>query len=597
LSKKLKMNVETLSQYLEKLEKTTSRNEITAILADLFAQASAEEIDKICYLLLGRLAPGYRSIEFNLAEKMMIKVLAFAFSKTEQEIRKKFKQLGDLGDIAFPLSNTDSASNLSVTQLHQRLLKIAQQAGSGSQERKIKLLAQLINQSDNLSNKYLVRIPIGKLRLGFSDITILDALSWMKTKDKSLRPALEKAYNISADIGLVAKTFKKGGLRAIQKIKPQTGIPIRPALTERLPTAEKIIEKMGQPAVEPKYDGFRVQIHLDRDRRFGKEKTALFNPHGCFVRIFSRRLENTTPMFPEIVAAAQKLPVQSAILDGEAIGIDPKTGKFLPFQETAQRKRKYQVAQAAKEIPLKVYVFDLLYLNGQPLLDQPLSRRRRQLESCFNVLIHRNKVRQKRLVLQLTPQKVVTDPKTLDQLFHYWVKRGLEGIVCKKTNSPYRAGKREFTWVKYKRAMKSHLADTVDCLVMGYYRGRGKRSGFGIGAFLVGIWHPKKEAFVTIAKIGTGLTDDQWRKIRQKVDQTKTVKRPKEYQVPKELIPDVWTNPEVVVEIEADEITKSPLHTSKFALRFPRMQRFRDKKPTDVTALPEIKELFKMQQH
>lgn len=583
------MDVKTLSRYLEKLEKTTSRNEITAILADLFARASGDEIDKICYLLLGRLAPQYRSIEFNLAEKMMIRVLAFAFKKSEEEIKESFKKAGDLGNVAFNLtnlSNLNNPSNLPVTQLYRQLLLIAQQTGPGSQERKIKLLAQLINQLDPLTNKYVVRIPIGKLRLGFSDITILDALSWMKTKDKSLRPILEQAYNISADIGLVAKTFKRGGLKAIQKIKPQVGIPIRPALTERLPTAEKIIEKMGQPAVEPKYDGFRVQIHLDRRRTFEETQNALFDPRGSFVRIFSRRLENITAMFPEIVAAVQKLPLESAIFDGEAIGIDPKTGHFLPFQETAQRKRKYQIAQAAQKIPLRVYLFDLLYLNNRSLLDQPLRARRQQLEVCLQ---------KAGTTLQLTPQKIVSQAEELDQLFHHWVNQGLEGVVCKKTNSSYRAGKREFVWVKYKRAMKSQLADTVDCLVMGYYRGRGKRSSFGIGAFLVGIWNPKKETFVTIAKIGTGLTDNQWREIRQKVDLIRVAEKPKEYQVPKELAPDVWANPEIVVEIEADEITKSPIHTSQFALRFPRMKRFRAKKPTDITSLLEIKELFKMQ--
>jgi len=524
------MDINTLSQYLEKLEKTSSRNEITAILAELFHQSSVEEIDKICYLLLGRLAPQYRSIEFNLAEKMMIRILAFAFKKGEEEIKKKFKQVGDLGDVAYQLSQKRKTKPLTITNLYSQLLTIAKQTGPGSQERKIKLLAQLINQLAPLTNKYLVRIPIGKLRLGFSDITILDALSWMKTKDKSLRPALEKAYNISADIGLVAKTFKKGGIKAIQKIKPQIGIPIRPALTERLPTAEKIIEKMGQPAVEPKYDGFRVQIHLDRSRGFEEEKTALFDPYGCFVRIFSRRLENITSMFPEIVAATQKLPVKSAILDGEAIGIDPKTGKFLPFQETAQRKRKYHIAQAVQKIPLRVYVFDLLYLNGQSLLNKPLTYRRQQLESLITSSSSQNT---NQAVLRLTPQKIAPNAQELEKLFHQWVGEGLEGVVCKKTNSSYRAGKREFVWVKYKRAMKSQLADTIDCLVMGYYRGRGKRSAFGIGAFLVGIWHPQKESFVTIAKIGTGLTDDQWREIRQKVDQIRTTKKPKDYQVPK----------------------------------------------------------------
>jgi len=567
------MKAKTFSKYLAKLEATASRNEITAILANLFSQSSAKEIDKICYLSLGRLVPQYQSLEFNLAEKTMSKILAYAFQKSEKEIIEEFKKSGDLGNIAYNLTNSTRGGNLNIIQLHQQLSAIARQTGTGSQTRKTQLFSQLIHQlADPLTSKYLVRITIGKLRLGFSDLTILDALSWMKTGNKELRPSIEKTYNISADIGLVAKVFKQGGIKALKKIRPRVGIPIRPALTERLNQPEKIIEKLGQPAIEPKYDGFRVQIHFNRAKKI--------------VRIFSRRMENTTVMFPEIVAAVQKLPAKSAILDGEAIGINPKTGKFLAFQETAQRKRKYKIKEAAKKTPLNVFVFDVLYLNNKSLLEKPFFQRRQLLEK---LLAHQRKI------LKLTPQKIVKTAKELEKLFYYWVNRRLEGIVCKKTGSFYQAGKRDFTWVKYKRAMKSHLADTVDCLVMGYYRGRGRRSTFGIGAFLAGVWDPKKEIFITIAKIGTGLTDKQWREIRQRVDKINSKKKPGQYFVPKALIPDIWASPGLVVEILADEITKSPLHSSNLALRFPRMQRFRDKKPTDITSLPEIKKLYKMQ--
>ncbi|MFH1561615.1 MAG: DNA ligase, partial [Patescibacteria group bacterium] len=252
----------------------------------------------------------------------------------------------------------------------------------------------------------------------------------------------------------------------------------------------------------------------------------------------------------------------------------------------AQRKRKYQVSQAVKRVPIKAFIFDLLYLDGQSWLDRPLKDRRQQLEKLIGPQTGE---------LVLTPQAIVKNVKDFNKKFSFWVKKGMEGVVCKKIDSHYRAGKRDFTWVKYKRAMESQLTDTVDCLLMGYYPGRGRRSDFGIGALLVGIWNPDKEVFQTVAKIGTGLTDQQWREIKAKADKIKSTDKPKSYQVPKSLIPSVWTNPEIVVEIEADEVSRSPLHSSGLALRFPRMKRFRDKKAIESTSLAELKEIYSMQ--
>lgn len=585
------MTTKTFSKFLSRLEQTASRNEITAILADLFKQAKNKEIDKICYLALGRLAPLHQSIDFNIAEKGMVKILAQAFGLPKEKMTKIFKESGDLGNAVYQLTDKNQKGFLSILDFHTKLVTIAHQSGIGSQERKSRLFSQLLKQLDPLTGKYVVRIPVGKLRLGFSELTILDALSWLKTKDKTLRPDLERAYSVSADIGLVARTFKKEGLAGIKKIKPQIGIPIRPALAGRLASSEKIIEKMGVFALEPKYDGFRVQIHFSKSTPAKEKKDSLlFEPQKHYVNFFSRQMENTTHMFPDLVKQLQDLPIKSAIFDGEAIGFNQKTDKFLTFQETAQRKRKYDIKKTADSVPLKVFIFDLLYLNGKPLLKKPFKERRLLLEKIFQ----NPKVKTNKLV-KLTPQKIIKRKQRIDHYFKKYLKMGLEGILCKKLASPYRAGGRDFTWVKYKKAMESGLADTVDCLVLGYYRGKGKRSAFGIGAFLVGILNPKKEVFITIAKIGTGLTDDQWKEIRKKVDSVKTETAPSQYLVPKELTPDIWAKPEIVVEIKTDEITRSPIHSSKYALRFPRMEQFRKKTPNQSTTLKEVVRLYKMQ--
>jgi len=624
------MQFKEFSQYLNKLEKTPLRNKMTEILAELFKKCSGEEIDKACYLSLGRLAPKYEGIEFNMGEKLVIRAIAISVGKTAVEVTGAYKETGDLGETALKLQNSKTQklknSKLSIIEVYGRLREIAEDAGGGSVERKINEMAELLKGLDYLSVKYIVRIPVNKLRLGFSDMTILDALSWMKTGDKSLRPELERAFNVLADIGRIAAIFKNKGLKGIKRIRSEAGVPIRAALAERLRDPAKILEKMGgECAPEPKYDGVRCQIHIDKTKRLQlikKTNLNLFkNRKQFFVRVFSRNLDNTTNMFPDIVKATQKLKVKSAILDGEAIAFNPKTGKFLPFQETVQRKRKHGIGEKAKEIPLKVFVFDLLYLNGKSLLDKPFRERRRELER----LLDRKKATLRALNLTestenilLTRQKIVTKTKEFDQFFKEVVGEELEGLMAKKLDAIYQAGGRNFNWVKYKAGMKSELADTIDCVVLGYYRGKGRRSAFGIGAFLVGVILPlgkklkikneklkitiqnlkleKEFAFLTISKIGTGLTDKQWKKMFKKAEslKLKTQSRPKEYIVDKNLYPDVWCRPELVVEIEADTITKSPIHTAGLALRFPRLKRFReDKKAEEATSLVELKELNK----
>lgn len=606
------------ASYLSELEKTASRNKMTEILAGLFKKTSPEEIDKVCYLSLGSLAPKYAGLEFNMAEKMVVRALAMALEKPIEVIIKEYKKLGDLGELVFKIKTSPRKSNASVAQIYKDLRKIAEESGEGSVERKIKGLAGLVKNLDPLSAKFLARIPVNKLRLGFSDMTILDSLSWSKTGDKTLRPELERAFNVLADIGKVAQIFKAKGIKGLKVIKSEVGVPIRAAKAERLPAAQKILEKMrGKCALEEKFDGMRMQLHLDKTRKFElQEETnlALFKKKKYFVRIFSRNLENMTYMFPDVVEAAQKLAVKKVILDGEAIAYNTKTGKFLPFQETVQRKRKHGVGKKAQEMPLKLFVFDILYHNGQTLLTKPFAERRKLLEG----VLEKSRGEEKRILL--TPQKVVTKVADFEAFFKEMVGKGLEGLVAKKLDTVYQAGARNYNWVKYKAGMKSELADTIDCVVLGFYRGRGKRAGFGIGAFLVGVIKISKikykksnihiknqkeqklkiedfEGYVTVSKIGTGLTDEQWREMYRKcqMPNVKCQKKPKEYMVDKNLYPDVWCQPRLVVEIEADTITKSPIHTAGLALRFPRLKRFRDDKdPDQATSLQELKKLAKV---
>ena len=575
------MTFSDLSHYFKKLEETPSRNTMTEILAELFRKAGKDEISKICYLLLGRVVPLYEAIEFGVADKFIIRAIARASGATDDDVRRGFKKTGDLGSTAEVL-HRGSGRSISVVGVYEKLYEIAKSGGVGSQEKKISLLADLLRSVSPLSARYIGRIPLDKLRLGFSDMTILDSLSWMLAQDKSLRPELEDAYNVRPDIGYIAATVKAHGIAGLSQVRSKVGAPILASLCQRIPTADEMIKKMGEVAVEPKYDGVRVQIHY--------EKSKVNPPTGgqkSKVKTFSRNLENTTDMFPELQKIGNQLNAKEAILDSEAVGVDPKTGKLIPFQETMTRKRKHEIDTASRNVPLKFFVFDILYKDGKDLLTIPLKDRREVLEQTVK----------KGNLLVISPQIVTSSAREIRRYHDEQINKGLEGAVVKKWNSPYEPGRRGYSWVKFKEeeGKTGKLTDTIDAVIMGYYRGEGKRSGFGIGAFLVGV--KKNESFVTITKIGTGVSDELWKDFRTKLNVLKTTKQPHEYEsVNKMFTPDVWVRPAIVVEIAGDDLTKSSTHGAGVAVRFPRLVRIRtDKSPQNVTTVKEIKDMYDAQ--
>jgi len=561
-----------LAEYFEKLEETSSRLALIDILCDLFSQVKKEEIAQVCYLLQGRVAPFYEPIELGMSEKLVAAALARAYGSSKEDILKLYGKLGDMGLAAQQQSSKFKvqSSKLSVTEIFTTLVQIAKTSGEGTVEKKVSALAGLLQKVDPISAKHLVRVPLGVSRLGIGDPTILDAFAKLKLGDRSKRKLLEGAYNRVSDLGLIGETLWEKGLKGVEGLQVQVGRPIRSQLAERLPTAEKVIEKMVKVNAQKKLDGFRVQIHKDREN----------------IRLFSRNLEETTPMFPEIVASAQKqIKAKTAILDCEAIGFNPISEEFLPFQETTQRRRKYGIVEMAKKIPLKAFCFDILYKDGKSLIDQELGTRLEELEKTIDngetILIEKG--------------EIVDDAGKLQIILDEAISIGLEGLVVKRPDSKYEAGARNFNWVKLKRHSSGELQDTIDCVILGYIFGKGKRVSFGAGALLVGVYDDKKDEFVTVSKIGTGLTDEEWRSIEVKSKNLKVKNKPA--RVNSKITPSVWVEPKIVIEVLADEITKSPLHTAGLALRFPRLIKFReaDKKAEDATTLKELMEMYKQQ--
>lgn len=569
------MKFSKLAEYLAKLEGTTKRLEMTETLANLFKESAVDDVAPIVYLTHGRLGPAFEPIDFGIGEALAAQAVAKASGKSIDAVRKLYKTKGDYGLVAEKLIG--GKGNLSVKQVFDRLMQIATTSGEGTVEKKTDLLSDLLAKCSGGEARYVLRIPLGRLRLGIGDPTVMEGLSWSKTGDKSLRSEIERAYNVCSDLGKVAEIFKADGVEALAKISVSVGNPVRMALAERAKSAEDIVTRLGKGAIEKKYDGFRCQVHKQGDK----------------VRIFSRNLEETTDMFPDVEEGIRRqLKAKNAILEGEALAYDPETDEFKPFQITMQRKRKYGIEEMSKESPLRLVAFDLLFLDGKDFTAKPYTERHDTLE----------KIVSKGDTILVAEHLITQDAIEIEKFFMDAITGGLEGIMAKRLDSKYQAGARNFNWIKLKRSYQGHLSDTVDCVIVGYIRGRGMRARFGIGAVLIAVYDKKDDRFVTIGKIGTGFSDEQWPELRKMLDKIATPQKPA--RVDAVMLPDVWVEPRYVVEVQADEITRSPIHTAGkvgdepgYALRFPRVKNFIriDKKPEDATTVKEILAMFKKQ--
>jgi DNA ligase 1 len=569
-----------LAQAFARLEDTNGRLAAVRLVAELLGRARPAELAPVTYLLQGQLRPPFEGVEFGVGERLLVRVVARAYRASEAEVERRFKRAGDLGLVAEALAPAAPRTRLTLERAYAALLAVARASGPGAVERKLGFLGALLERAAPLEARYLVRIVQGQLRLGVGDQTVLEAVAAGALGDRRKKGLIERAYNVRSDLGGVVELAYTRGERALGGIVPRVGVPVRPALAQRLASAEAIIARLGTVHAEPKYDGFRLQLHRDGER----------------VWAFSRRLEDVSSMFPELTASlARQVTARRVILEGEAVGYDPKSGRFLPFQVTMSRKRKHAVAEAAARHPLRLFAFDLLHANGRDFLPVPLRERHRRLAAL---------VRVRSAGALVVTEALVTDRAVdLQAYFDDKIRRGLEGIVAKRPDAPYQAGARNYDWVKLKRAYQSKLRDTVDVVLVGYFVGRGQRAGLGIGSLLAAVYDPAGDRFRTVAKIGSGPSEAQWRVLRASLERYGSVRRPA--RVDSLIDPDHWVEPRLVVTVLADEITRSPLHTCGragkepgYALRFPRLLSDvrADKRAEDATTEREILELYRLQQ-
>ena len=580
------MNYSAVTEVYEKIENTTKRLEMTDYLVELFKKTPKEIVDKVVYLTQGKLYPDFMGIELGVAERLTLKALAKASGRKESEIEEDLTKTGDLGETAQSFLEKRRQISffqkpLTVDRVYQTLDKIAKASGEGSMDLKVNLLAGLLADATPKEAKYIIRTVTGKLRLGIADMTILDALAIAYGGGKGARDIIERAYNLSSDLGKVAKVVAEGSVEALKSFKVSIGNPIRPMLAERLSSPAEILEKLGGKCVaEYKYDGERIQAHKDGDK----------------IILFSRRLENITSQYPDAVDLVRThIRAKEAIIEAECVAVNLDTGEMMPFQELMHRRRKYDIAKAAAEYPVSLFAFDILYVNGRDLTLEPYSVRHKVLEE----------ISEQSDRFQLAKYIIVDNVEDLERFFEEAVEAGCEGLVCKSLSkdSVYQAGARGWLWIKYKRDYKSEMTDTVDLVVVGAFYGRGKRAG-KYGALLLAAYNHDNDTFETICKCGSGFTDEDLENLPKMLEPYKI--NHKHPRVNSEIEADVWFVPKVVIEVIGAEITLSPIHTcakdvirkgSGLAIRFPRFTgRYRtDKSAEDATTISEIIEMYKRQ--
>jgi len=578
----IRVKFSILSDSLNKMETTTKRLELTQHLVELFKNTPQDVISKIIYLLQGKIRPDFEGIELGVAEKLAIKAISKSSGLTSKKIEGEYRRTGDLGQAATIIleqktQTTFLVENITVERVYETLFKIARLEGSRSQDMKMKYISSLLNDATPVEASFILKILLGTMRLGVAENTVMDALSIAYTGSKENRKALEHAYNVSSDLGKVAETIASKGLEGVEDFQITVFNPIRPMLADRVKSEEEALQKMGiKFAAEYKLDGERVQIHIDGEK----------------VDLFSRSLENISKYYPDIIEKIPKSVVANqVILEAEAVAINENTGEFLPFQELMHRRRKYKIEKAVSQYPITVNFFDILFCNGKSCLELEYQERRKILEKTVKEDDYAKHV----------PMTIIKSENELEDFLENSINSGCEGVMLKMLDKPYQAGSRGSYWLKLKREYRNELGDSLDLVVIGAFFGKGRRTGL-YGTLLLASYDEDTDTFTSICKVGTGFTDEYLDQLYQILSSKVTIK--KNPRIISEMEPDVWFEPELVIEIVATEITLSPIHKAAMdeirkgaglALRFPkftgkiRVEKFAE----DASTNEEVISLYK----
>lgn len=610
----MKSSFKELCKVFEKLENTAGRLDMTSLMGEFLKQCSIDDIQVISYLVQGRVAPKFVDSEFNYSEKSLTNLLTQYFEDKEDDIdiTSIRQDTGDIGDAIYEVSDklVKRRKSRSIEEVYEILWEIVNTSGSGSVERKGNLILKFLTSTSDIEAKYFVRIVCGQLRLGLHSKTMMDVFSYTVTGDKELSDKFNRVYGASADIGFVASKldeFKKENVeKELKDIKVNPGFPVLSRLVERVGSFEEVKERLGDEfLVQGKFDGLRLQIHkytqdsitsrkvIWRDYLHSKEQGLnLFGSEtndGVEVKLYTRNLEDVTDMFPEVVEDAKEINIDSFILDSEVLGWDYSKDTFLSYQTTMQRKRKYEVGSVREKIPVKAMLFDLLYINGEDITQKNTVERVNLLEQKFKGVDNS---------LRVADTLRISSVNDLKNVFDEYVEMGLEGLIVKQFEGGYKAGKRNFEWIKLKKSMDRGLVDTVDMVVVGYYYGSGRRAELGIGALLGAVYNEEENRYDAICKVGTGISDDLFKEILEELKGIEVLKKTKDVAVTDTLEPDVWVKPKFVITVDADEVTRDISKDkegvgSGLSLRFPRLVEWdREKALEEITTVDELTTIF-----
>jgi len=580
------MKYSDLCETYEELEKNSSRLKKTEILADFLKKLKNEKDKQIIYLLQGKAFPDYNEKEFGISEQLVIKALVKASGISKENIIEKWRKIGDLGLVAEQIignkkQNTLFSNKLTTEKVLENLKKLPELVGKGTVDKKMSLISELLTSASGTEAKYIIRTLLGDLRIGVASGTIRDSiaaacsgvsrkeieisknLGSLGEESKKFTQAVQEAYDKATDWRLV---FEKAcqGINALNSVQLTPGNPVKVMLALKAESIKDGFERVGKPAAfENKYDGFRMLINKD-------EKGE--------IKIFTRRLDNVTNQFPDVVEyVKENVKAKSFIIDSEAVGYDKKTKKYTPFQAVSQRiKRKYHIEKLIQELPIEINVFDILYYNGESLINEPFEKRTKILRKLIKN--HKYKIR-------TAEQLITSDEKEAEKFYKQALKENQEGVMIKNLNSPYKPGARVGYMLKFKPA-----ENELDLVITGAEYGKGKRAG-AYSTFTLSCLDKKTEKFLEIGK-SSGLKEKEELGLSF-IELTKRIKP----LIIKEEGRSVKIKPKLVVTIVYQNIQRSPTYESGFALRFPRITALRHDKPlNEIATLKEITDEYNRQE-
>ena len=537
------------------LDDKSGRIEMTDMIADFISNIPEETLPVVCYFIRGEVFPIWKGVELGIAGKLMIKALSTVSGVNDEEIEKLIREKGDTGLVAEQIlvkktQTTLFQEELTVEKVYDNLAKAATLEGKGAQDKKMSYVQELLSNADPLESRYIVKLVLGELRLGVGDGIIRDAIAKAFNVDADL---VERAYQLTSDLGEVARTAKTGGNVKLKEVSLVPMRPIKVMLAQKAEGLEEVLGELKTAAFEVKYDGARVQVHKDKDK----------------VELYTRRLENVTKQFPEIVKSSlENINAEKVIIEGEVVAIKSlEDRRPRPFQDLSRRiKRKYEITQMVKKIPVEMNLFDLIYINGESKLETPFKERRRLLEEVVSATEF----------FRLAEQLVTDSEEKAEDFYENAISLGHEGVMIKNLDAPYQPGSRVGYMYKLKPVMES-----LDLIVSGATWGEGRRAHW-LASLLLSVYDPAKGEFLEIGRLGTGLTDEQFKEMTELLKPLVIEEKGQEVKI----------KPQIVVEVAYEEIQHSPTYSSGYALRFPRLVRIRnDKGPLDADTTERIEEL------